>query len=343
MEQGTEQNKTEEATPFKLKRAREKGMVARGTDLGFLSILVGLTIFALAAGDAVWRRLAEAMRRVLAIASAGDPQHALSAGAAMYWPALQAVALPAATIVLVVVFFEIVQVRGIVFTGQPLKPDFSRLNPAKGLKRLFSMRMLKETLKNVVKMAVYLTAAYLVVRHSFDTRASGIGDAMTLMEVLRADGLRMLFVFLLLALVFAALDQALARQEFSKQMRMSRSELMREFKEREGEPRKKQKRRQLHAEFAKQMRALGDLRGSDMLIVNPQHYAVRLAYAASTMAAPRVTAKGRNHFALLLKRRAALLSIATSSTGRWRARSIGRARKATKFPRRNIAPSPTFT
>jgi flagellar biosynthetic protein FlhB len=122
--------------------------------------------------------------------------------------------------------------------------------------------------------------------------------------------LRLLFMFILVALFVAIIDQVISRREFLKQMRMSRGELTREHKEREGEPRMKQKRKQLHAEFASQARSFGSLKGSDMLIVNPQHYAIALAYDSKRMDAPRVTAKARNLHALELKRRAALLSIA---------------------------------
>lgn len=306
----TEQNKTEEATPFKLKRAREKGTVARGADLGFFSCLIALGLFSLAAGGHAIQELSALMRRTLqSTHDASDPQRALSAALSGYPAAVQTVALLGVTVILIVVFLEILQVRGITFSAQPLKPDFSRLNPAKGLKRLFTVRLLKETLKNVIKLAAYAAATYFVVRHSFEENGRSIADASSLIEALRASGLRLLASFALLALIFAALDQVLVRGEFRKQMRMTRSELKREFREREGEPRQKQKRKQLHAEFSRQTRALSALPGSDMLIVNPQHYAVALTYNAKTMSAPTIKTKGRNHFALLLKRRATELSI----------------------------------
>src|SRR5258705_8329245 len=87
-------------------------------------------------------------------------------------------------------------------------------------------------------------------------------------------------------------------------MRMSRSELTREFKEREGEPRIKAKRKQLHAEFLKQTEGVGKLGGSDLLLVNPEHYSVALAYDADSMGAPTVRAKARNQLALVMRREA---------------------------------------
>ena len=308
----TDKNKTEEATPFKLKRAREKGSVARGADLGFFAMLVGLAIFSLFAGGATARALVEATRRTLAAAgsAASDPLQTLPAVAMIYVPALQSVALLAVTVAVVVVLLEIIQIRGVIFSAQPLKPDFSRLDPAKGLKRLFSMRMLKETLKSILKMAAFSAVAFLAIRYAFEFYGRSLTDPGALAAAMHGGGERLLYLFALLALAFAALDQIIVRGEFRKQMRMSRSEFTREAREREGEPRLKQRRKQLHAEFAKQTKGLGTLAGSDMLIVNPHHYAVALTYNANTMTAPMVTAKGRNMFAIALKRKAASLSIA---------------------------------
>ena len=307
----SEQNKTEEATPFKLKRARDKGQVARGTDLGYVASLVAFSLFTVIVGHRLMVELSTLMRRTFAgaISQASDPAAAPAAITMVFWPTFKLLALLGATIVLIVGFFEILQLRGPVFSTQPLKPDFNRLNPAQGFKRLFSMRTLKETLKNVIKFAVYTGVTYLVIRYAISSYGSTITDADRLLQALRGGGFRLLFLFVLMAMMFAAIDQIIARQEFSKQMRMSKSELNREMRDREGEPRIRQKRKQLHREFAKQSKALGELPGSDMLIVNPQHYAVALAYDSKTMSAPTVTAKGKNQFALALKRGATIHNI----------------------------------
>jgi flagellar biosynthetic protein FlhB len=112
-----------------------------------------------------------------------------------------------------------------------------------------------------------------------------------------ASGFRLLCGFVGIALLFALLDQFVARRMFLKQMRMSRRELRREHREREGEPRIKQKRKQLHAQFAKAAEGLRAVRGSDVVITNPTHLAVALRYDQETMAAPIVTAKGAQSLA----------------------------------------------
>ena len=310
MAEGQEQNRSEEPTPFKLRRAREKGQVARGMDLGFVAGLVALAGFAIVAGERLVSGLAQVMRQALSSGVDGrDPQEAAALAAALYWPAMQPLVLLGGTVVLIVLFLEILQLRGLVFSAHPLKPDFSRLNPAKGLKRLFSMRMLKEALKNVIKLAAYCTVTGLLVWSLISTPGRSQDGAEGLATAMSGGAMRLLLWFILVAFFFAVIDQVIVRREFHKQMRMSRRELTREAKDREGEPRIKQKRKQLHAEFAKQGKSLGSLPGSDLLVVNPQHLAIALAYDPAKMTAPTVTAKARNNYALAMKREAFRLGI----------------------------------
>ena len=307
----TEQNKTEEPTQFKLKRAREKGNVAKGMDLAFFGTLAGLGIYSLVLGPQMFQRLAQMMRTTFltAIQNASVPQQAPATIAQVYLPAVQSVGLLGGTVFISVLLMQILQIRGFIFTTHPLKPDFNRMNPAKGLKRIFSARTLKEALKNTFKMSVYLACTYLMVIYCLGLYAPTMVDASQVINAMQGSGLRLLFMFTLLSLIFAAIDQVIVQKEYLKQMRMSRSELTRENKDREGEPRLKQKRKQLHAEFVQQTQAIGNLAGSDVLIVNPQHYAVALYYNSKTMTAPQMTTKGRNLFAVNLKKQAFQLGI----------------------------------
>ena len=301
-----EQNRSEEATPFKLERARAKGSVARGMDLGFFASLTAFGGFAAVAGATLLDQLAGMMRRALAlgIPAAADPHATRALIAVSTGAPLHGVMLLGGTVIAVVLLFEIVQLRGIVFSAQPLKPDFTKINPAKGLKRLFSLRMLKEAAKSLVKFGIYCTATVLLIRAAVLSQGAAIADAASLVDALHRSGMRMLWVFVLLAFAMAALDQILARREFGKQMRMSRREVTREGREREGDPRQKSKRKQLHAQFVKTAKGFGAIAGSDMLVVNPEHFAVALKYDREISSAPVVAAKGRNLHALAMKRQA---------------------------------------
>ncbi|PSJ42192.1 EscU/YscU/HrcU family type III secretion system export apparatus switch protein [Allosphingosinicella deserti] len=311
MAEGQEQNRNEEATPFKLQQARERGNVARGTDIGFFGAVVGLIGFVLVVGDEMVEQLAGMMRAVLGagMAGASDPQRAVSLVGAQVWGVFHPLILFGGTLLAVVVFFELLQLRGFIFSATPLKPDFTRINPAKGLKRLFSARILKEALKNILKFTAYTIVVVLLVRSIMEAPGLAGADARGLAEALGSGTTRMVVYFALVALLFAAMDQIMARREFNKQMRMSRREVTREAKDREGDPRIKRRRKQLHAEFARQGKDMGKLPGSDLLVVNPEHFAVALAYDAKTMTAPSVRTKARNLYALAMKREAARLNI----------------------------------
>lgn len=307
----TEQNKTEEPTDFKLKKAREKGQVAKGQDIAFFGLLVAMGIYAIVAGPHMMREMMQMMRNVFlsSINGASDPALATAAIRMVYVPIVQSLALLGITLFLTVTLVQLIQLRGPIFTTHPLKPDFSKINPGKGLKRIFSMRTLKEAGKNIIKMSIYIGATYLLIMYCLKIYAPTLVNADSLIAALHGGGLRLLFMYTFLALCFTALDQIIVRKEFTKQMRMSKSEVEREHKDREGEPRMKQKRKQLHAEYIKQTQGAGNLPGSDVVIVNPQHYAVALVYDPKTMEAPQISTKGRNNFALSLKKRAFELSI----------------------------------
>ena len=307
MADGQDQDRTEEPTPFKLRKAREKGQVARGMDLGFLGSLLALAAFLLFAGPMLARRTASVMRSSLTqgLDHVREPADVLGLIAAVWMPAMAPLVVLGVTVMTLLVCLELFQLRGFVFTTEPLKPDFGRLNPAKGLKRLFSVRILKETGKNVAKFLLYAFVAWLVLKGAVETLGSSLGNARALATAMSGAGLRLVFAFIGVAVLFAILDQTMVRKEFRKRMRMSKRELTRETRDREGEPRIRQKRKQLHAEVVKQHASIGGLGGSDVLVANPDHYAIGLRYDPATMSAPQVSAKGRNRFALALKAEAA--------------------------------------
>lgn len=305
-EASNEQDKSEEATPFKLDRARRKGMLARGTDLGFLSVLIAAAIASQTTGRDLIATLGQTMRQGLSaqIVHAGD-RDGIMAMIGQQAMALAAIlALPALILVAIAITNELIQNRGMVFTAEPLKPDFSKLNPAKGLKRLFSMRMLKELGKNLTKLALYGTAATIFLMGTVYEAGRAARSGRDLADALVRVSGRLLLLFIILAAIIALIDQLLARRAFAKQMRMSRRDLRREMREREGEPRQKQKRKQILEEILKQAAAAANVKGADVLIVNPTHYAVALRYREEDGDAPIVQARGRNMWAQRMRKTA---------------------------------------
>ncbi len=308
-----EQNRSEQPTSYKLARAREKGTVARGADLGFVIGLAAFCGYAWLAGPAGVSRIAHASQVAL-VTGPGmvDSSNAvLQVTGEVLSSAVRPLGFMAATVFLAVLVFEIIQLRGLVFSTEPLRPDFSRLNPANGFKRVFSVRMLIETGKNILKMAVYVGVAFLVIRQARSVDAAAVTDAMSLGQVMARTGGKLVVMFIGVAVVFAAIDQLITRRDFTKRMRMSRREVRRESRDREGDPRMKQRRKQLHREFVSLSQSLRGVRDADVMIVNPTHYAVALKYTPATMAAPIVVSQGTHQFAQRLKRLAFIYGVVT--------------------------------
>jgi len=303
MDEGSEQDKSEQPSHFKLKRAREKGSVARGMDLGFLTGLAAFTGYFWLMGPGIGQQIGRISEQALITAPhvVGSRNEILAVTGAVLAGGVRPLVFMGAVIFLAVAAFELIQ-TGVVFTTEPLKIDFKRLNPATNLKRLFTLKLLIETGKNILKIVTYVAITWLVIRDAQDVVAASITDAPSLAAALLKTGLKLLVLFVAAAVVFAAMDQAIVRREYMKKMRMSRRELRREVRDREGEPRMKQRRKQLHGEFVKASQSLRGIRGADILITNPTHYAVGLRYDGRTMAAPMVVSLGANQFALRLRK-----------------------------------------
>ena len=305
-----DQDKSELPTPFKLKKAREKGQVARGMDLGFFAGLAAISGCLWMGGTRMAGITAEAARN--AIVSGAQLADAPSAVLSVVPPLFASVLLPVMLVIGIIfaiaMFFEVLQ-TGVVFSAQALTPDFSRMNPATGLKRFFTLRLLLETLKNILKIAVYTSVGYLTILHALRGDMASIRDAGTLLALMGRVSFRLLASFAGVALVFALIDQLITRRDFLKKMGMSRRDVRRETREREGDPRLKQRRKQLHAEFSKHSQSVRNLKGADVLIANPEHIAVGLRYERRAMQAPTIVSLGLDRQAQYLKRLALLYGI----------------------------------
>jgi len=305
-----DQDKSELPTSYKLTQARKKGAVAKGTDLGFLTasgVALGFLWWSgpQLAGEMSWQ-LRMALLSASTLAEGGQPLWVLARNLA--WPLAGSLGLLLAALFLIVGTFEIVQ-TGFVITTHPLKPDFSRLNPAQGLKRLFSIRLLIETFKSTLKFVMYSAATWVILQQVMSDQLTLIVDGPTLVRVTAHAVLRLIAAFVGIALFFTLIDQIISRRQFATKMRMSRREVRREHREREGDPRLKQKRRQLHGEFVKASQSLANLKGADVLIVNPQHVAIALQYNRRRMIAPKVVSSGKDALALKLKGLALLYGV----------------------------------
>jgi flagellar biosynthetic protein FlhB len=295
----TESNPTEPATPHKLEKAREKGSIAKSAELVFGVVLAVSVACVYGLGGKVMLGTAALFQPALSATGHVD----LSQPAALNYMGFMAARAAAVFLPVIfsiwvsAVFCAALQARG-VFSTHPLKPDFSRVNPAVGLKRVLSLRALLELARSLAKLltigmtmtlwchyrlGAILGLAARTPRAMADAGLALFGEALTLLTVL--------------VLLFALLEWRINRWEYLKRMRMSKREVKDEHKEREGDPRIKKRLRELRLEWFKRTRQLTKVRTADVLLTNPTHYAVALEYRHGEMPAPMITARGQGEVA----------------------------------------------
>lgn len=293
MSDGGTGEKTEEASPQKLKQARDKGQVAKSQDaiqaMGFIIVFatVGLTL--------TWTT--DRMQKFLyaslesAVRRGDDLPTVLDVVNEALWVTLLA-SLPALGAAFVASIASNVMQVGFMITFEPLKPDIKKLNPVDGFKNLFSKKKLVESLKQVLKFTVVSYVAYGAMEESM--REVVLAARLDLWTGVYVGGqimyniaIRCAFLFV----IFAAVDFFWQRHIFNKDMMMSKYDVKQEYKQSEGDPHQKAERKALAEELILHG-SQQSVANADAVVVNPTHIAVAIKYDKEKGGAPKIVAKG---------------------------------------------------
>lgn len=297
-ENDNSQEKTEEPTPRRLEKAREEGETARSKELATMAVLMGgaaaLLIFGSSLGAAMEGIMANAF--VLEREQIFDTHQMgltllASAGSA-------AVALtPVMIILLIAAIIGPIGIGGLLFSGKAIAPKLNRMDPIKGLKRMFSMRSLVELAKAILKVGLVGAVALLILNLRTEDLLSIAQEPVKPAMEHALWTLAWSFFFLACAtILIAIIDVPFQIYDHNKKLKMTMQEVKDEYKDTEGKPEVKGKIRQLQREMA-QRRMMQDVPGADVVITNPTHYAVALKYDQGSMNAPVVVAKGADEVA----------------------------------------------
>jgi len=302
MGDSSSQEKTEEATPKRLRDARKKGQVAKSRDLNTVVILISAFVIILFMKDYIGESLRSGLISSFELISRKDLsiEMLFLQGQSNFMTCVKILGPFGAAIVVIAVavcFFQI----GPIFSGEPMKPQMKRLNAIENLKNMFKMTTFVELLKNIAKMSLIFLIAYLVV-------SANIRDVVLTVKATPDQSMalaaRMVVEFLIkvfiVFIIISIIDLFVQRWNYKKQMRMTKDEVKREYKQDEGDPLIKSARRQLHQELA-----MSDTRqavkSADAVVTNPTEIAVAIKYNESDMVAPQVLAKGQRLFAQTIR------------------------------------------
>ena len=295
------EDKTEEPTQKRLDDARKEGQVPRSRELGGAAMLGICVLILFATGGHLTATAGAWLDRALSLPREqvlrGDPvAHVGELLFGLFWPALPlmlAGALAGALAPLVLGGFN--------FSTKALAPKFSKLDPIAGIKRVFGTEGLMETGKSVLRVTLILLVGVAVLNAQLPELISLVNEPLPRAA---AHGGRMALTLLAAltgALIFVAIiDAPLQLWNHRRQLKMTRKQLMDEFKESEGSPELKARVRRVQQEIANR-RMMEAVPTADAILVNPTHYAVAIVYDGQKMRAPKVVAKGVDLIALTLR------------------------------------------
>ena len=301
-DQDSDQEKTEEATPRRLEKSREEGQVARSRELATFMLLLAGVIGLWSMGGLLYDQLGVVMEQAFlferrqALETTPMLTNALNLGERTLYALM-----PLFLLLTVVALVAPALLGGWLISAKSLKPQLGKLNPVKGLKRLFGVQALVELAKAIAKS---LLVGSVAVTFLYMNR----GDFMALMDqpiqqaLAKAMGMaaEACGLMVLTLLVVILIDVPYQLWSHAKKLRMSKDEVKREHKESEGDPQVKGRIRQQQQAMARG-RMMSKVPEADVIITNPSHYAVALEYQETGMSAPRVVAKGADEVAARIR------------------------------------------
>ncbi|MBC7460245.1 MAG: EscU/YscU/HrcU family type III secretion system export apparatus switch protein [Thermoleophilia bacterium] len=291
-------SKKHPASDKKKKDLKKKGQTPKSQDVPMAFGLIAAFLALLSMKNMMIARFDDVMHRYIgSIKDVGTPQ-GIDVGK-LCFDALIDISILSAPVLFAVVFMALISnvaQTGLILTGEQLKPDIKKLNPMTKLKQWFSIKSLQELFKSLAKIVVASFLGWVIVKNS----SGQISEAVTIesaqgLMMLGAGIIKKLFMYIIiLYLVVAIVDFAFQRKNFNNDNKMTDKEVKDEYKNSEGDPYMKQKRRQIAQQIA--MSPAQDIvPQGDVVIVNPTQLAIVLKYDPDVSPVPWVIAMGELH------------------------------------------------
>ena len=294
--------KTEMPTAKKLRDARQKGQVCTSKDVVSTALLVVLMYLTALLAMVLVNDL-EGLITFVGRSYGMDTFHAIGiAGMDTTWVVCKHSFIFVLVAAVIGVAANVCQI-GFLFTGEPLKPNLSKLNPAEGFKRIFSMKNFFEFFKNCVKVTFLSYLIWKLVKASIpELLPLCYGTIDDILPCLATILKRLAGYTAFGYIVIAAVDRFFQKKNFTKQMMMTKDEVKREYKEMEGSAEIKQAQRQFRDEILNGPDPVAATKQSTVVVTNPTHIAVGIRYEPEEAPLPKVTVTGADRMAAIIRR-----------------------------------------
>ena len=293
MSEASDLERTEPASPRRLEKAREEGQVVQSRELATFVVLMvgGGTLWAL--GNALSTGMAQLVRSGMMFDASliGDPERLITRLSSQTMDAVTVFA-PLILLLVVAALASPMLLRGWLFSAKAVTPDFNRLNPLSGIKRMLSLNGLAELVKAIVKVGLLGAVAVWLIWSERETIFSLGMESIPAATQHLGDLIGRGFLLIAGAMIFVVIaDVPFQLWSHHKKLKMTKEELRQEARESEGDPQLKARIRQQQREISRR-RMMAEIPHADVVVTNPTHYAVALKYSDGEMRAPRVVAKG---------------------------------------------------
>lgn len=299
------EEKTEEATPRKKMDARKKGQVAKSKELALAFTLLACTLVLVALGEYGANELKETMAGFLNnYLNMELNYNNLNSLAILTVLRVGKIVLPVALPIMCFGIAANYLQTGFLFTKEPLKPDFKKLNPINGFKRMFSLRTVMELLKDLTIITVVGIVGYKFLKDNY-LKILNLGTLKPwyMITGLLSLAVSIFFKITLIMLFISVADYVYQKYQYNKDLKMTKQEVKEEYKQDEGDPQIKSKIKQKQREMAMK-RMMQSVPDATVVITNPTHFAVALRYKDGIDSAPRLVAKGADYVAIKIKEKA---------------------------------------
>ncbi|TAN70668.1 MAG: flagellar type III secretion system protein FlhB [Methylobacter sp.] len=293
MAEDSDQEKTEEPTGKRLEDAKKKGQIARSRELNTFAMMIISAALLLMQGGGIGRGLLEMMKAEFQLSreTIFDPASITLHFKQVMIDGLVLIA-PFLALMVVVAIIAPISMGGWIFSWEAIAPKFEKMDPIKGIPRLFAMRGLVEMLKALLKILLVFAVAVALYK-SYISELLGLGVEEPEQSIFHAlNIIGMCFLLLSASLVvIAMIDVPYQLWDHNKKLKMTLQEIKDEHKESEGSPEVKGRQRRMQMDMA-QNRMMAEVPKADVVVTNPSHYAVALRYDQNSNSAPTLVAKG---------------------------------------------------
>jgi flagellar biosynthesis protein FlhB len=302
MAEDSDQEKTEEPTSKRLEDARKKGQIARSREFNTFAMLISSAALLLMLGKRMGNSLLHIMQTQFQLSREVifDPESPIIYLKQVMIDGVTLIA-PFVAVMVIVAVIAPLALGGWVFSWDAITPKFAKLDPMKGLARMFAMHGLVELAKAIIKVVLIVLVAFVLAKHYLG-QLTGLGAEPLEQSIGHAlDIIGFSFLILCASLILVVMvDVPYQLYDHSKKLKMTLQEIKDEMKESEGSPEVKARQRRTQMSMA-QNRMMAEVPKADVIITNPSHFAVALRYDPNGGGAPKLIAKGADLIAAQIR------------------------------------------